>query len=185
MESQPIPVRDGAGKLEKEAQLVVNEILAKLNQNEKIIGGGAIAILVGWILGLILTSSGGVSWYGQSGAQASGLLAILAGIAAVVVIYLKYAPNVKITWPAPITLILLVIAVIAALAALGGLLQALMYDPYAGLSGAYCNLASSYGVTCPTKPITIYLAAIVVLAGGAAMAYGAYMEYSANKTPAA
>ena len=57
---------------------MVNEILAKLNQNEKIIGGGAIAILVGWILGLILTSSGGFSWYGQSGAQGTGLLAILA-----------------------------------------------------------------------------------------------------------
>ena len=163
---------------------MLNEILAKLNQNEKIIGGGAIVILVGWILGLILTSSGGVSWYGQSGAQASGLLAVIAGVAAVVVIYLKYAPNMKITWPAPITLILLVIAAVAALAALAGIFQALTYDPFSGLSGAYCSAASVYGVSCPSKPITIYLAAIVVLAGGAAMAYAAYMEYSANKTAA-
>jgi hypothetical protein len=163
---------------------VVNEILAKLNQNEKIIGGGAIAILVGWILGLILTSSGGFSWYGQSGAQGTGLLAILAGVAAVVVIYLKYAPNTKITWPAPIPLILLVIAAVAALAALGGALQALTYDPFGGL----CSLANSYGVggACPSKPILLYVAAVVVLAGGAAMAYGAYMEYAASsKTPAA
>ena len=167
---------------------MVNEILAKLNQNEKIIGGGAIAILVGWILGLILTGSSGTyggsfSWYGSSGAQGTGLIAILAGIVAVVVIYLKYAPNVKITWPAPISLILLIVAAVAALAALAGVFQALTYDPFSGL----CGLAASYGVgaACPTKPITIYLAAIVVLAGGAAMAYGAYMEYSANKTPAA
>jgi len=33
------------------------------------------------------------------------LLGVLAGIAAVVVIYLKYAPNMKIAWPAPIPMI--------------------------------------------------------------------------------
>ena len=166
---------------------MVNEILAKLNQNEKIIGGGAIVILVGWILGLILTGSGNAyggsfSWYGQSGAQGTGLLAIVAGIAAVAVIYLKYAPNMKITWPAPIPLILLILAAVAVLAALAGAFQALTYDPFGGL----CNLASTYGVSCPSKPILLYVAAVVVLGGGAAMAYGAYMEYAAsNKTPAA
>lgn len=151
---------------------MVNEILAKLNMNEKIIGGGAVAILVGWILGIILTgiSALGVtagSWYGLSGAQGTGGLAILAGIAAVVVIYLKYAPNMKIAWPAPIPMILLVIAVVAALAGLLGLFQAFTYDPFAGFV---------------SKPITLYVAALVVLAGGAAMAYGAYMEYTASKT---
>jgi amino acid transporter len=162
--------------LEKEARLVLNEILAKLNQNEKMVGGGAIVVAVGWLLGLVLTS-----WYGASGAQGLGFVAVAAAVAAIVVIYLKYAPNMKIAWPAPITLIILVIAAVAAIAALLGLLEAFTYDPYGGL-GAYCNLA---GAACPTKPVTLYLAAAVVLVGGAVMAYGAYMEYSTNKTPAA
>lgn len=164
---------------------MVNEILAKLNMNEKIIGGGAAAILVGWILGIVLTGisafgvTGAGSWYGSSGAQGTGIIALLAGIAAVVVIYLKYAPNMKIAWPAPIPMILLVIAAIAAIAGLLGLFQAFTYDPFAGLC---TGLLSSACGALPSKPITLYVAALLVLAGGGAMAYGAYMEYTANKT---
>jgi hypothetical protein len=167
--------------LEKEARLVLNEIMAKLNMNEKMIGGGAVVVLVGWILGLVLTSSGsyaGVgsfSWYGSSGAQGMGLIAVVAAVAAVVVIYLKYAPNMKIAWPAPLPLILLVIAAVAAVFAALGLLQAFTYDPFSGL----CSL---YGAACPSKPILLYVAAGAVLVGGAVMVYGGYMEYSTNKT---
>jgi hypothetical protein len=172
---------------EKEENFVLNEILAKLNKNEKLIGGGAIVVLVGWLLGLVLTSSGGYSWYGPSNAQNLDGLSLLAAIAAVVVVYLKYAPNMKITWPLPLPQIMLGIGAVAAIAAVLGLLVAFTYDPFSGVA-QYCGLANSLGVVaaCSSKPITLYLATIVVLVGGGLMVYGGYMEYSANKTtPAA
>jgi hypothetical protein len=180
VDNQTIPEREAAGNLEKEAQLVLNEIMAKLNMNEKLVGGGAIVVAVGWLLGLVLTSDSGVSWYGLSGAQGMGIVALIAAVAAIVVIYLKYAPNTKITWPAPVALILLVIAAVAAIAAALGLVMAFTYDPL-GPAASYCSLVNAH---CPSKPITLYLAAGAVLVGGALMAYGAYMEYSTNKTPA-
>lgn len=166
---------------------MLNEILAKLNMNEKLIGGGAIVVAVGWILGLILTGSssgvgyGSFSWYGSSGAQGTGLVAVVAAVAAIVVIYLKYAPNMKIAWPAPVAMILLICAAVAAVAALIGLLQAFTYDPFGGL----CSGLLSQYCTVPSKPILLYAAAAVVLVGGGLMAYGAYTEYSTNKTPVA
>ncbi|HEX7492006.1 MAG TPA: hypothetical protein VF337_09925 [Candidatus Limnocylindrales bacterium] len=162
---------------------MVKEILAKLNQNEKLIGVGAIVVFVGWVFGLILTGSSGTyggsfSWYGESGAMGTGFLALLFGVAAVVVIYLKSAPNMNITWPAPVSLILFIVAVLSVPAALLSLLQAFLYDPFGGL----CSL---YGVSgCPTKPILLYVAALAVLVGAGLMAFSAYREYTANKTAA-
>jgi hypothetical protein len=146
---------------------VLNEILAKLNQNEKLVGGGAIVVVVGWLLGFLITNS----WYGYSGAQGLGLLAVAAAVVAVVVLYLKYAPGQSITWPFPVPMILLGLGIAAGVVALLGLLMAFTYDPCGGL----CNgLLSSYGVG---KPITLYLATVVVVAGGALMAWGGYQEY--------
>ena len=157
---------------------MLNEILAKLNQNEKLIGVGAIVALVGFVVGLVLTSqSYGVSvysvtinWYSGSGAEGVGIIALILAIAAVVVVYLKYAPNMKIAWPAPLPLILLVITGVGALAALLGLFDAFTYGG---------------GVTGIDKPIMVLVAAVVVLVGCGIQAYGSYMEYSTNKTPAA
>jgi hypothetical protein len=146
---------------------VLNEILAKLNQNEKLVGGGAIGVLVGWVLGLILTSG----WYGASGAQALGLIAIAAAVVAVVVLYLKYAPGQNITWPLPVPMLMLIVGGVAAAAGVLGLLIALVYDP----CGGYCNaVLGNLGLG---KPITLYLATIVVAAGGGVMAWGGYQEY--------
>jgi hypothetical protein len=145
---------------------VLNEILAKLNQNEKLVGGGAIGVVVGWLLGLIITSG----WYGVSGAQALGLIALAAAIVAVVVLYLKHAPNQNITWPAPVPMIMLIVGGVAAAAGVLGLLIALVYDPCGGL----CNVLGSLA---PSKPITLYLATLVVAAGGGVMAWGGYQEY--------
>ena len=150
---------------------MLNEILAKLTKNEKLIGIGAVVVVVAWVLGLVITSG----WYGFSGAQTTGLLAVAAAIAAVVVLYLKYAPNTNITWPAPLPVVLLVIAAIAGAAALIGLLQAFTYDPYAGYGG----LLGQYGVG---KPITIYLAAAGVVVGAGLMVYAAYLDWTASKT---
>src|SRR5450759_4631949 len=113
--------RDQLVKLEKEALNVLNEILAKLTKNEKLIGIGAVVVAVAWLVGWLITDG----WYGASGAQTMGLLALVAAIVAVVVLYLKYAPNTNITWPAPLPVLLLGIAAVAGVAALIGLLQAL------------------------------------------------------------
>ena len=146
---------------------MINEILAKLNQNEKLVGGGAIGVAVGWLLGLILTSG----WYGASNAQGLGLIALAAAIVAVVVLYLKYAPNQNITWPAPVPMIMLGLGAAAAIAGVLALLLAVVYDP----CGGYCNaILGSLGAG---KPFTLYIAALIVAAGGGVMAWGGYQEY--------
>lgn len=154
---------------------MLQEIMAKINPRERLIGIGAAVAVVGWLVGLVITSG----WYGSSGAQTTGLLAVVAAVVAVVVLYLKYAPGMNITWPAPIPVVLLVAAVVAAVAGLLGLFQAFTFDPYAGFGGA-CN--SILGNLCQTKPVTIYLAAGAVLVGGGIMAWGAYQEWTLSKT---
>ena len=156
-----------------EALLVLNEILAKMNQNEKLIGLGAIVAVIGWIFGLILTSS----WYSASGAQTLGLLAVVAAVVAVVVLYLKYT-NSTMTWPLPLSLILLILGAVVGVVALIGLFQAFTYDPCGGL----CNgLIGQY--VNDSKPVTLYIAALAVLVGGGLMTYAAYMEWVAAGKP--
>jgi hypothetical protein len=130
--------------------------------------------LVGWVLGLFLTSVsvayvGSWSWYGSSGAQGIGLLAVIASFAAVGALYLKHAPNMNIAWPAPFPVILLVIAGVGALAGLFGLFEAVTFGAGIGFDIG--------------KPITLYLVAGAVLAGGVIQVYGAYMEYAAIAKP--
>ena len=164
------PPRVPLGVYEKEDLLVLNEIMAKLNQNEKLIGLGAVIVAVAWVLGVIITDS----WYSASGAQTMGLLAVVAAVAAVVVLYLKSAPGTTITWPAPVSTILLIVAAVAGVLALIGLFQAFTYDPFKGLGG----ILGTYGVS---KPVTIYLAAGGVVVGAGLMVYAAYMEWTAAK----
>jgi hypothetical protein len=156
--------------LEKEALHVLNEILAKLTQNEKLIGIGAAIVAVAWLLGVLITDS----WYSASGAQTMGLLAVVAAAVAVVILYLKYAPNTNITWPAPLPVIFLVVAAVAGVVALFGLLQAFTYDPFSGLG----NLAG-FKIS---KPIMIYVAAAGVVVGAGLMVYAAYLDWTASKT---
>lgn len=149
---------------------MLNEILAKLTQNEKLIGIGAAIVAVAWLLGVLITDS----WYSASGAQTMGLLAVVAAAVAVVILYLKYAPNTNITWPAPLPVIFLVVAAVAGVVALFGLLQAFTYDPF----GGYGNLV---GVKI-SKPIMIYVAAAGVVVGAGLMVYAAYLDWTASKT---
>lgn len=150
---------------------MINEILAKINPREKLIGIGAIVVAVAWLLGVLITDS----WYGSSGSQTMGLLAVIAAIVAIVVLYLKYAPGMTITWPAPLPVIMLGIAAVAGVLALIGLLQAFTYDPFAG----YSSILGQLGVS--TKPVTIYLAAGGVVVGAAIMVWGAYQDWTLNK----
>ena len=150
---------------------MLQEIMAKINPREKLIGIGAAVAVVGWVLGLVITNG----WYGYSGSQTTGLGAVIAAIVAVVVLYLKYAPGTNITWPAPVPVILLAVAAVAAVLGLLGLFQAFSYDPCGGL----CSAFNAYG---GGKPVTIYLAAGAVLVGGGIMAWGAYQEWTLSKT---
>jgi hypothetical protein len=156
---------------------VLQEIMAKINPREKLIGIGAAVAVVGWVLGLVITNG----WYGYSGSQTTGLGAVIAGIVAIVVLYLKYAPGMNITWPAPVPVILLAVAAVAAVLGLLGLFQAFTYDPFGGL-GAYCNNAIVGNLCGGGKSVTIYLAAGAVLVGGGIMAWGAYQEWTLSKT---
>jgi hypothetical protein len=162
--------------LEKEARLVVQEIWAKVSAREKLIVYGAIAVLVGWIVGEFIATvnlCGGASsilgiscpsfsYFAAGNAGSFAILGLVAAIATVVVLYLKVAPNMSITWPLPVVQIVLGLS---AATLICGLLVVLMQLSY-GLGDA---------------PVTMWVADIIFIGGGALMAYAAYMEYTAGK----
>jgi hypothetical protein len=158
--------------LEKEALLVVNELWAKVSARERFIVYGAVAVLVGWIVGNFLATvnicagfnigSCSYSYWAAGNSGTFGILGLLLAIVAVVVIYLKVAPNMNINWPMPVAQILLGVCV-ATLAC--GVLVVLMQISY-GLSGA---------------PMMMWIADVIFVGGGAAMAWFAYQEYLAAK----
>ncbi len=128
----------------------IQEIWSKLNPRERLTAWGALAIAVGWIIGL--TAS-----YGIGG----GGLSLIGAIAVLVILYLKYAPSQNITWPAPVATIILVISAIVAIGALLTLLDMLRL---LGLVG--------YGFVAGA-----ILAGIVTAAGAVLMLWGAWQEY--------
>jgi hypothetical protein len=169
---------------------MLQEILAKINQRERLIGIGAIVLVLGWLFGVLFAS---VTWkyagfIGYSanaftdlaGGTGVGWLALLAAIAAVVVIYLKYAPNMKITWPAPIPVILLALAVVAGVVSLLILLYTFQ-NMDLGISGSERDLAKAAGVDVPSYPITGWIAVVAMIVGAALMCWGAYQEWTASK----
>src|SRR4026209_2227696 len=73
---------------------------AKLNANEKLVGYGAIIVLIAWLVGLV----GGAGFgYG-----------VITAIVVLVIYWLKYAPNQNINWPMPVPTLVLVITGISA-----------------------------------------------------------------------
>jgi hypothetical protein len=158
--------------LEKEARLVLNELWAKVSARERFIVYGAVAVVVGWLVGTILGSNtygiGGiytvtVNFYTAGNAGLFDILALLAGAATLVVVYLKVAPNMSITWPMPVVQILLGLTAIAAAC---GVLALLIQVTNGDLGDA---------------PIMMYVADVLVIAGGGFAAYNAYLEYTASK----
>ncbi len=157
---------------------MVNELWAKISARERFVVYGAAGVLVGWIVGQFMATYNpcaglNVGAYGGSfcssysyfGAGTAGIFAILglvAAIGAIVVLYLKNAPNMKITWPMPVAQILLGVSV-AALAC-GALV--VLFQLTSGLAAA---------------PITMWIADLIFVGGGALMAWGAYQEWLLTK----
>jgi hypothetical protein len=171
---------------EKEALLVLQEMLAKLNPREKLIGLGAVIFIVGWLIGLLLASvsysfglgSVSVNVWNESGGTGIGFLGLLAAVAALALIYVKYTPTIKVTWPAPIAVIQLAIAAVAGIVAL-----LLLWYNFSNSQD--WGKVTGLGITgFPGWPITDWIAVLGVVAGGALMVWGAYQEWTLNKTAA-
>ena len=153
---------------------MVNELWAKVSPRERFVAYGVVAVVVGWILGTILGSksyggsvagySFGVTYnyFSWGTAGLLSILALLLGIVGGVVLYLKIAPNMNITWPMPVGQILLGISV-------------------AALVCAALTVLFQFTDNLPDPPVLMYLADVVLVAGGALMAWGAYQEWLTTK----
>jgi hypothetical protein len=139
--------------------VVVQEIWAKFNPNERLVGIGALVIIVSWIVGIV-----GSYGFGTS------ILALLGAIAALVVLYLKYSPTSNVTWPAPIPVILLAIAAVVGVVELLALLQLL------SILGALSLFGGIFAL--------YLIAAIGTVVGAAIMLWGSYQEWDASKRTA-
>ena len=158
---------------------MLKELWAKVSARERFVVYGAAVTVVAWLLGVVLATKGygggSVLGYNEPGYSINffttyhgmdlGLLGMLAAVVVLVVIYLRYAPNMNITWPAPITTILL---------------------GAAGVSVACSALMTLLQITSPIGigdwPIFAWVAALGMLAGGAVMAWFSYQEFVAAKT---
>lgn len=158
---------------------MLNELWAKVSAREKLVVYGAalaaVGVLVGMILGTKSYGGGNIAGYAIPGvsvnyftAENAGLFAMLtliAAIATLVVVYLHVAPNMNITWPMPYAQILLGAAGITAACAILIVLMQLIR-------------AGGFG---PEPPIFMYVADVMVVAGGVLAAYAAYMDWTASK----
>lgn len=88
----------------------IQEMWRKLNANERLVGYGAIIVLIAWLVGLV---SGG------------GGYGFVAAILVLVIYWLKYAPNSSVTWPLPVPTLVLIITGISALLAVLAILPLL------------------------------------------------------------
>jgi hypothetical protein len=127
----------------------IQEIWNKFNPRERLSGIGAGLIILGWIVSL---ASYGVG---------AGTVALLGAIAVLVILYLKYAPNQNINWPAPTSLLILGISAVVGLLVLLDLLRVL-------------GVLSFFGATA-------IVAILLEVAGSAIMLWGAWQEYQIVK----
>jgi hypothetical protein len=143
-----------------EEVVVIQQVWSKFNANERMASIGAGLVLVAFVLGIVFG--------GFLGLGGTGVVGILAAIALVVVYYLKYAPDTKITWPAPIPVIAFAIGGITGVVALLAILSIL------GIMG----VLAAYG------GITYLLAPVVNVVGAAMMGWFTYKEWQAYKASA-
>jgi hypothetical protein len=125
----------------------LQDIWNKFNPRERLIAIGSAVVVLAWLVSLFTYFGGGLT-----------VLALLAAIASLVIVYLKYAPNTNITWPAPVSLMLIVLGAIAAIAVVIDFLRELSF-----LTGG--------------EAIT----GIALLVGAGLMVWGAWQEYQIEK----
>jgi len=125
-------------------------IWEKFNPRERLTAIGAALVILAWLVGVVARGFG------------LGSVGLVGGIAVLVILYLKYAPNQNITWPIPVPLLVLGIAGIVAVLAALDVLTSLRY---LGLLGV------GIGV----------LALILEAVGAGLMAWGAWQEYQIEK----
>lgn len=121
----------------------------KLNPRERLETIGAGLIILSFLVAIVAYGVG------------SNSLALIGAIAVGAILYLKYAPNQNINWPAPTTLIIIAIAGIVGIVVLLDLLTSLRYI---GLVGG-----------------SALLALLLEVVGAALMLWGAWQEYQIEK----
>ena len=132
------------------------QIWARFNANEKLATMGAGLVILAFLLGVVF--SGGLLGYG------TGVIALLGAIALPVIYYLKYAPDTKVAWPAPIPVIAFAIGAVVGLIALLALVQMLQWFGWLSFNATWL------------------IAPIVSIVGCAIMAWGTYKEWAATRT---
>jgi hypothetical protein len=127
----------------------IQEVWNKLNPRERLTAIGAGLVLLAWLVGIVARGFGVNS------------LGLLGAIAIIVVLFLKYAPNMNITWPIPVPLITLGISVIVALLAVLTLIDWL----------GYIELLSA----------TAIISFALYVIGAIVMLWGSWQEYQVEK----
>lgn len=159
---------------------MVQQLWAKVNARERFMVYGAGAVVLGWIVGMFLGSKNSCADLGFNSSLCSvnyftlnngglfSFLALAAAIAVVVLLYLRYAPNMNITWPMPFAQLMLIVAAVAGVCALLLVLMQLTAPVFSLTNG----------------PIFEWIADVLVVGGAAVIAWFAYQEWLASKTAA-
>ncbi len=123
----------------------------QFNPRERLMAIGAALVVLAWIVSLATFGLG------------ANTLALILAIAALAVLYVKYAPNMKVNWPASPSLILIVLSAVIALIVLLDLLRYLSLLGFAAYFGG------------------VVLALLLEVVGAALMAWGAWQEYQIER----
>lgn len=124
----------------------------QFNSRERLSAIGAGLLILAWLIGLITYGAG------------ASTIALLGAIAVLAILYIKYTPTMKVSWPAAVSLMVLAISAVVALIILLDLLQIL---PYLGLARYFGG--------------AVILILLLEVAGAALMAWGAWQEYQVDK----
>jgi hypothetical protein len=127
----------------------LQEVWNKLNPRERLTAIGAGLVVLAWLIGIVARGFGVNS------------LGLLGAIAVIVVLFLKYAPNMNITWPIPVPLITLGISAIVAILAILTLVDWL----------GYIELLSA----------TAIISFALYVIGAIVMLWGSFQEYQVEK----
>jgi hypothetical protein len=125
----------------------------QFNPRERLMAIGAGLIVLAWIVSLATFGLG------------ANTLALILAVAALAVLYVKYAPNMKVNWPASPTLILIVLSAVIAVIVLLDLLRYLSLLGFAAYFGG------------------VIVALLLEVVGAGLMAWGAWQEYQIEKPP--